>query len=122
MHAVGGRGEFDPPQFANRCVEILRSDDILISTEGGHQAGVAQSVDEARDATRVFKDRIVGVFCENPPALRTRYLETMIDIGCGFRFRECRQVKSQAHTLRQLYQFLRIELVVEFRLTRKDYP
>ena len=81
LQAVGAGGEFDPLQFANRGIEFLRGDAILVLAVSRHQTGIAQRIDQSRHAAGIFIDGGVGVFGEYSPALRSGHLQTMIDVG-----------------------------------------
>ena len=46
----------------------------------------------------------IGVLGEDAAALRARHLEPMVDVGVRLGLGERRQVKAQAHALRELHQ------------------
>src|SRR6202012_3743167 len=78
--------------------------------------GVAQRVDQSGHAAGVLEDGCVGVLGKYAPPLRSCHFETMVDVGVGFSLAEGGQMEAQAHALRELDEFRRVQLVVQLRL------
>ncbi|MFO1409517.1 MAG: hypothetical protein U1F06_03965 [Steroidobacteraceae bacterium] len=117
---LGRARELVPLQFLDRREHVLAADGVALAAEGRQHRRVAQRVGQARRAAGVAEDQLVGVRREDLPPLRARDLEAVQDVGDHVLGAEAREVEAQAHALRELDQFRRVELLVQLRLAGED--